>query len=294
MANCIKIEGARTHNLKNISLEIPHEKLVVITGLSGSGKSSLAFDTIFAEGQRRYLETYNAYARQFVGQLTKPDVDHISGLSPVIAIEQKTVSKNPRSTVGTITEIYDFLRLLFSRLGTPTSPSTGIPMVSYSEKEIIKLIYNEYNQEIITVAAPLVKSRKGHYRELFDQLIKQGFSKAYVDGEIINLTVGFRLDRYKTHDISLVIDRITVKENSETRLKQSLSLGLKKGKGEVQIINQKNEFRNFSKLLMCSKSGISLPVGEPNLFSFNSPKGACEKCNGLGYTNEIEIEKNYS
>ena len=209
MSTSIKIEGARTHNLKNISLEIPHGKLVVITGLSGSGKSSLAFDTIFAEGQRRYLETYNAYARQFVGQLTKPDVDHISGLSPVIAIEQKTVSKNPRSTVGTITEIYDFLRLLFSRLGTPISSSTGLPMVSYSEKEILELIIEEYNDQTITIAAPLVKSRKGHYRELFEQLIKQGFTKVYVDGEIINLTIGFRLDRYKTHDISLLIDRIT-------------------------------------------------------------------------------------
>jgi excinuclease ABC subunit A len=291
MSNSIKIEGARTHNLKNISLEIPHGKLVVITGLSGSGKSSLAFDTIFAEGQRRYLETYNAYARQFVGQLTKPDVDHISGLSPVIAIEQKTVSKNPRSTVGTITEIYDFLRLLFSRLGTPISSSTGLPMVSYTEKEILDLIAKEYSNQIITIAAPLVKSRKGHYRELFDQLIKQGFTKVYVDGEIINLTIGFRLDRYKTHDISLIIDRITTKETNKPRLKQSLSLALKKGKGEIQLIDQENQLRNFSKLLMCAKSGISLPIGEPNLFSFNSPKGACEVCNGLGYTNEIEIEK---
>ena len=291
MSDFIKIEGARTHNLKNISLEIPHEKLVVITGLSGSGKSSLAFDTIFAEGQRRYLETYNAYARQFVGQLTKPDVDHISGLSPVIAIEQKTVSKNPRSTVGTITEIYDFLRLLFARVATPISSATGLPMVSYTEKEIFNLVLEEYNNQIITITAPLVKSRKGHYRELFDQLIKQGFTKVYIDGEIINLTVGFRLDRYKTHDISLVVDSIRIKENNKPRLKQSLSLALKKGKGEIQLFNPKNESRNLSKLLMCSKSGISLPIAEPNLFSFNSPKGACPQCNGLGYTHELEIDK---
>ncbi len=291
MSSLIKIEGARTHNLKNISLEIPNNKFVVITGLSGSGKSSLAFDTIFAEGQRRYLETYSAYARQFIGQLTKPDVDHISGLSPVIAIEQKTVSKNPRSTVGTITEIYDFIRLLFARIGTPVSPTTRLPMVSYSEKEILNLILDEYNGQIITIASPLVKSRKGHYRELFDKLIKQGFSKAYVDGEIIDLTIGFRLDRYKTHDISLVIDRTSTKIDNKNRLKQSLKLGLRKGKGEVQIISKDGVSRSFSKLLMCAKSGISLPIGEPNLFSFNSPKGACEICNGLGYTNEIEIEK---
>ena len=224
----ISIEGARTHNLKNISLQIPHKKLVVITGLSGSGKSSLAFDTIFAEGQRRYLETYNAYARQFVGQLTKPDVDHISGLNPVIAIEQKTVSKNPRSTVGTITEIYDFLRLLFARVSIPISPITKLPLVSYSEKQIIQLILKKYPNQKILIAAPLVKSRKGHYRELFDQLIKQGFTKAYIDGEIKNLSLGFRLDRYKNHDISLIVDRTFVHEKNKTRLLQSISLAFKK------------------------------------------------------------------
>ena len=291
MSNCIKIEGARTHNLKDISLKIPHEKLIVITGLSGSGKSSLAFDTIFAEGQRRYLETYNAYARQFVGQLTKPDVDHISGLSPVIAIEQKTVSKNPRSTVGTITEIYDFLRLLFARVSTPISSSTGLPMVSYTEKEILKLILKEYDNQLITITAPLIKSRKGHYRELFDNLIKQGFTKVIVNNKLVNLTIGFRLDRYKTHDISLVLDRISINEKNISRIKQSLSLGFKKGKGEIQLINQNNNKRSFSKLLMCPSSGVSLPIAEPNHFSFNSPKGACDQCNGLGYTNEIEIEK---
>ena len=291
MSNCIKIEGARTHNLKDISLKIPHEKLIVITGLSGSGKSSLAFDTIFAEGQRRYLETYNAYARQFVGQLTKPDVDHISGLSPVIAIEQKTVSKNPRSTVGTITEIYDFLRLLFARVSTPISSSTGLPMVSYTEKEILELILKEYDNQLITITVPLIKSRKGHYRELFDNLIKQGFTKVIVNNKIVRLTIGFRLDRYKTHNISLVLDRISINEKNISRVKQSLSLGFKKGKGEIQLIDQENNKRSFSKLLMCPSSGVSLPIAEPNHFSFNSPKGACDQCNGLGYTNEIEIEK---
>ena len=288
--NSIIIEGARTHNLKNISLKIPHNQLVVITGLSGSGKSSLAFDTIFAEGQRRYLETYNAYARQFVGQLTKPDVDHISGLSPVIAIEQKTVSKNPRSTVGTITEIYDFLRLLFARVSTPISPITQKPLVSYSEKEIINLIIKKYPNKKILIAAPLVKSRKGHYRELFDQIIKQGFTKAYVDGEIKNISLGYRLDRYKTHDISLIVDRILINENNRDRLQKSISLAFKKGKDEVQIIENDQKI-NFSKLLMCSESGVSLPNPEPNLFSFNSPKGACEVCNGLGFIHKIEIDK---
>ena len=286
----IIIEGARTHNLKNISLEIPHNKLVVITGLSGSGKSSLAFDTIFAEGQRRYLETYNAYARQFVGQLTKPDVDHISGLSPVISIEQKTVSKNPRSTVGTITEIYDFLRLLFARASTAISPSTRLPLISYSEKEIVKLILTRYSEKKILIAAPLVKSRKGHYRELFDQLIKQGFTKAYIDGEIKNITLGFRLDRYKNHDISLIIDRILVSEKNKGRIQQSISLAFKKGKDEIQIIED-DIITNFSKELMCSKSGISLPNPEPNLFSFNSPKGACPVCNGLGFIHEVQLNK---
>ena len=286
----ISIEGARTHNLKNISLQIPHKKLVVITGLSGSGKSSLAFDTIFAEGQRRYLETYNAYARQFVGQLTKPDVDHISGLNPVIAIEQKTVSKNPRSTVGTITEIYDFLRLLFARVSIPISPITKLPLVSYSEKQIIQLILKKYSNQKILIAAPLVKSRKGHYRELFDQLIKQGFTKAYIDGEIKNLSLGFRLDRYKNHDISLIVDRTFVHEKNKTRLLQSISLAFKKGKEEIQII-ESDKITNFSKQLMCTKSGISLPNPEPNIFSFNSPKGACDYCNGLGFIHEVQLDK---
>ena len=286
----ISIEGARTHNLKNISLQIPHKKLVVITGLSGSGKSSLAFDTIFAEGQRRYLETYNAYARQFVGQLTKPDLDHISGLSPVIAIEQKTVSKNPRSTVGTITEIYDFLRLLFARVSTPLSPITKLPLISYSEKQIIQLILKKYPNKKILIAAPLVKSRKGHYRDLFDQLIKQGFTKAYIDGEMKNLSLGFRLDRYKNHDISLIVDRALVNDKNKSRIQKSISLAFKKGKKEIQII-ENAEITNFSKQLMCSKSGISLPNPEPNIFSFNSPKGACDNCSGLGFIHEIQLDK---
>jgi excinuclease ABC subunit A len=290
LKDVISIEGARTHNLKNISLQIPHKKLVVITGLSGSGKSSLAFDTIFAEGQRRYLETYNAYARQFVGQLTKPDVDHISGLNPVIAIEQKTVSKNPRSTVGTITEIYDFLRLLFARVSVPISPITNLPLISYTEKQIVDIVLKKYPDKKILIAAPLVKSRKGHYRELFEQLIKQGFTKAYIDGEIKELSLGFRLDRYKTHDISLIIDRAIVNEKSKTRIQQSVSLAFTKGKEEIQIIENGNA-TNFSKQLMCSKSGVSLPSPEPNIFSFNSPKGACEKCNGLGFIHEIQLDK---
>ena len=291
MSNHIHIEGARTHNLKDITLKIPHNQLIVITGLSGSGKSSLAFDTIFAEGQRRYLETYNAYARQFVGKLTKPDVDHISGLSPVIAIEQKTVSKNPRSTVGTITEIYDFLRLLFARVSTPISPISGKKMVSYNEKEIISLIHQNYKEQTITILAPIIKSRKGHYRELFDQLLKQGFSKVFINGELKRLSPGFRLDRYKTHDISLIIDSVTISEKNSKRIKDSVALALKKGKNEIQLIDSKNNSKILSKLLMCPDSGISLPEPEPNLFSFNSPKGACSKCNGLGYTHEIEKDK---
>ena len=212
--NYIDVIGARTHNLKNISVSIPHQKLIVITGLSGSGKSSLAFDTIFAEGQRRYLETYNAYARQFVGHLTKPDVDKINGLSPVIAIEQKTVSKNPRSTVGTITEIYDYLRLLYARASTAFSPETGLEMVSYTQKEIINLIKKEQENKTITLIAPLIKARKGHYRELFEQAFKQGYSKVLINNELTNIEPGMRLDRYKTHDIGLVIDRIKVDQKN--------------------------------------------------------------------------------
>ena len=289
--NYIEVIGARTHNLKNISVSIPHQKLIVITGLSGSGKSSLAFDTIFAEGQRRYLETYNAYARQFVGNLTKPDVDKINGLSPVIAIEQKTVSKNPRSTVGTITEIYDYLRLLFARASTAISPKTGLEMVSYTQKEIINLIQKEQNNNTITLIAPLVKSRKGHYRELFEQAFKQGFSKALINNKLVDIEPGMRLDRYKTHDIGLVIDRIKVSEKNSKRLENSISLSLQKGKGEIKIINQLDEIKSYSKWLMCSATGITLNEPEPNIFSFNSPKGACKKCNGLGSIYEVEFDK---
>ncbi len=287
----IEVIGARTHNLKNISVSIPHQKLIVITGLSGSGKSSLAFDTIFAEGQRRYLETYNAYARQFVGNLAKPDVDKINGLSPVIAIEQKTVSKNPRSTVGTITEIYDYLRLLFARASTAISPETGLKMISYTQKEIINLIKKEQNNNTISLIAPLVKSRKGHYRELFEQAFKQGFSKVLINNELIEIEPGMRLDRYKTHDIGLVIDRIKVSEKNSKRIEDSIALSLHKGKGEITIINQFEEKKTYSKWLMCSATGITLNEPEPNIFSFNSPKGACQKCNGLASIYEVEFNK---
>ena len=289
--NYIDVIGARTHNLKNISVSIPHQKLIVITGLSGSGKSSLAFDTIFAEGQRRYLETYNAYARQFVGHLTKPDVDKINGLSPVIAIEQKTVSKNPRSTVGTITEIYDYLRLLYARASTAFSPETGLEMVSYTQKEIINLIKKEQENKTITLIAPLIKARKGHYRELFEQAFKQGYSKVLINNELTNIEPGMRLDRYKTHDIGLVVDRIKVDQKNNKRLENSISLCLQKGKGEITILNEKSEKKSYSKWLMCSTTGFTLNEPEPNVFSFNSPKGACKKCNGLGSIYEVEFNK---
>ena len=289
--NNINVYGARSHNLKNIDVSIPRNQLVVITGLSGSGKSSLAFDTIFAEGQRRYLETFSAYARQYIGNLTRTDVDKITGLSPVISIEQKTVSKNPRSTVGTITEIYDFLRLLFARVSIAHSPETGEKMIKYSEKEILQLIENLFNNEKVTVLAPIIKSRKGHYRDLFEKLIKQGYTKVLVDGEITNLVHGLRLDRYKIHDISLIIDRIQVSKKSEKRLSSAISNGLKKGKGEISIMNTNGDTKHFSKWLMCPKSGFSLPEPEPNIFSFNSPHGACSSCNGLGKKSDVDLNK---
>ena len=288
----IKIYGARSHNLKNIDLEIPRNQLVVITGLSGSGKSSLAFDTIFAEGQRRYMETFNAYARQFIGNYSRPDVDKITGLSPVISIEQKTVSKNPRSTVGTITEIYDFLRLLFARIADAYSPETGLKMSKYSENEIINVISNSFDGENISIIAPIVKSRKGHYRDLFEKLIKQGYTKVIVDGKTLELEYGMKVDRYKTHTIYLIIDRIKVSQTNLNRLKKAILEALKKGKGELGIFDKKNEkITSFSKWLMCPKSGFSLAEPEPNLFSFNSPHGACPKCNGLGKTTDIDLKK---
>lgn len=292
--NTIEVLGARVHNLKNIDVSMPREKLVVITGLSGSGKSSLAFDTIYAEGQRRYIETFSAYARQFLGGLERPDVDKIDGLSPVIAIEQKTTSKSPRSTVGTITEIYDFLRLLFARGGDAYSYVTGEKMVSYSDDQIKDLIFENFKGKRINILAPIIRARKGHYRELFEQILKQGFLKVRINGEIKEITPGLKLDRYKTHDIETVIDRMQVEESPETdkRLTDSIKTAMHHGDGIMMIIDHDtNEIRYFSRNLMCPTSGISYPNPEPNNFSFNSPKGACEHCNGLGTVNEINMKK---
>jgi len=288
----IKVYGARAHNLKNIDVKIPRDKLVVITGLSGSGKSSLAFDTIYAEGQRRYIETFSAYARQFLGGLERPDVDKIDGLSPVISIEQKTTNKSPRSTVGTITEIYDFLRLLFARAANAYSFNTEEKMVSYSDEQIRKLILKDFSNNKISILAPLIKSRKGHYRELFEQISKQGFLRVRIDGEIKEITKGMRLDRYKTHDIEVVIDRLLVNKSIENRLEETIKTALYSGNNILMVIDiEDNNPRYFSRELMCPTSGIAYPNPEPNTFSFNSPKGACIKCNGLGITNEINIKK---
>lgn len=290
----IEILGARVHNLKNIDVSIPREKLVVITGLSGSGKSSLAFDTIYAEGQRRYIETFSAYARQFLGGLERPDVDKIDGLSPVIAIEQKTTSKSPRSTVGTITEIYDFLRLLFARAGEAYSYNTGEKMVSYSDEQIKALIIENFKGKRINILAPVVRSRKGHYAELFQQIGKQGFVKVRVDGEIQDIVSGMKVDRYKTHDIEIVIDRMQIESNEDTdkRLTESIKTAMHHGDDVMMVIeHESKEVRYFSRTLMCPTSGISYPNPEPNNFSFNSPKGACECCNGLGTINQINLKK---
>jgi len=290
----IEVKGARVHNLKNIDVTIPREKLVVITGLSGSGKSSLAFDTIYAEGQRRYIETFSAYARQFLGGLERPDVDKIDGLSPVIAIEQKTTSKSPRSTVGTITEIYDFLRLLFARASDAYSFNTGEKMISYSDKQIKKLIIESFNGKRINVLAPVIRSRKGHYRELFEQIAKQGFLKVRTDGEIRNLVKGMKLDRYKTHDIEIVIDRLKIDDNidNDKRLSETINTAMYHGNDVLLVIDQDtNEARYFSRSLMCPSTGISYPNPEPNNFSFNSPKGACSKCNGIGTLYQVNEKK---
>ncbi len=290
----IEVLGARVHNLKNIDVILPREKLVVITGLSGSGKSSLAFDTIYAEGQRRYIETFASYARQFLGGLERPDVDKIDGLSPVIAIEQKTTSKSPRSTVGTITEIYDFLRLLYARAAEAYSYVTGEKMVSYSDEQIQELVLEHYNNQRINVLAPVVRARKGHYRELFEQIAKQGFVKVRIDGEICDITPGMKLDRYKTHDIEIVIDRLAVDNTEATRqrLAESIKTAMYHGDDIMMVIAHESEdHRFFSRHLMCPTSGISYPNPEPNNFSFNSPKGACPHCNGLGMVNEVNIHK---
>ncbi len=288
----LEIQGARVHNLRNIDISIPRDQLVVITGLSGSGKSSLAFDTIYAEGQRRYMETFSAYARHFIGNLERPDVDKISGLSPVISIEQKTINRNPRSTVGTITEIYDFLRLLYARVGEAYSYNTGEKMIRYTEQQISRLIIDEYLNQKIIILAPVVKGRKGHYRENFEQIRKQGFLKVRVDGEIKELTFGMQLDRYKVHDIEIVIDTILIKPEYEKRIHQSLQTALRNGKGILMIQKMDtDEVRHFSKHLMCPSTGIAYHDPEPNSFSFNSPYGACPNCNGLGKVSEIDLDK---
>lgn len=302
----IEIIGARAHNLKDISLTIPRNKLVVLTGLSGSGKSSLAFDTIYAEGQRRYIESFSSYARQFLGNMERPDVDKISGLSPVISIEQKTVNKNPRSTVGTITEIYDFLRLLFARSGEAFSYVTGEKMVRYSDDQIITLILEKYDNRKINLLAPIVKGRKGHYRELFEDIRKKGFNKVRIDGAIVDITPKMQVDRYKIHDIEIVVDRLEVNAEIKTRLYQSLQTAMKHGKGTIMVLEHEEEnpkakkkstafgfgkVQFYSRMLMCPTSGISYDEPAPNLFSFNSPYGACPHCNGLGVVSEVDINK---
>jgi excinuclease ABC subunit A len=290
--NLLEIKGARVHNLKNIDVSIPRDKLVVITGLSGSGKSSLAFDTIYAEGQRRYMETFSAYARQFIGHLERPDVDQINGLSPVISIEQKSVNRNPRSTVGTITEIYDFLRLLFARASEAFSYNTGEKMVQYTEAQIVALIGEKYRDRNIAVLAPLVRSRKGHYRELFERIRQQGYLRVRVDGKIRELTFGMQLDRYKVHDIEVAVDRLPVKKNAGTRLKKTIETAMKQGKGVIMVLDEKTgEARHYSRKMMCPTTGIAYDDPEPNLFSFNSPGGACPRCNGLGGIDEIDFDK---
>ena len=288
----IEVFGAREHNLKNIDVIIPRNQLVVITGLSGSGKSSLAFDTIYAEGQRRYIESFSAYARQFLGSMERPDVDKITGLSPVISIEQKTTGKNPRSTVGTITEIYDFMRLLFARAGDAFSYVTGEKMIRYSEQQILELIIDSFADKRIALLAPVIKGRKGHYRELFEQIRKQGFLKVRVDGKVQDISFGMRLDRYKIHDIEIVIDRIEVGDDSRQRIADSLKLAMKHGKGSMMVLDMEAEtVRHFSRFLMCPTSGISYDEPAPNLFSFNSPYGACQRCHGLGEITQVDIEK---
>jgi excinuclease ABC subunit A len=288
----LEISGARVHNLRNIDLTIPRNKLVVFTGLSGSGKSSLAFDTIYAEGQRRYMETFSAYARQFIGSLERPDVDRITGLSPVISIEQKSASRNPRSTVGTITEIYDFLRLLFARVADAYSYATGEKMVRYTEQQIVELIISQYGGKNVLILAPVIKGRKGHYRELFEQIRKQGFLSVRVDGEVREITHGLQLDRYKIHDVEIVIDQILIKADNDKRLGSSVTMAMKQGKDSLVILDiAEDKPRHFSRLLMCPTTGISYDEPEPNTFSFNSPYGACQRCSGLGTISEIDILK---
>ena len=288
----IQILGAREHNLKNIDLELPRNSFIVFTGLSGSGKSSLAFDTIFAEGQRRYIETFSSYARQFIGGLERPDVDQIKGLSPVISIEQKTVSKSPRSTVGTITELYDFYRLLFAKISTAYSKNTGEIMIKYSDDELSKLIQEKYSQNKIAVLSSKIRGRKGHYKELFVQIQKSGYTKVRIDGVIQNILPGMKLDRYKIHDIEIVIDRFSVKDVDNKRILDAITSSFNIGDDVIMIYDyDKEEIKSYSRNLVCPSTGVSYPDPEPNLFSFNSPYGACATCNGLGITKDIEFEK---
>ena len=288
----VKIEGAREHNLKNVNVSIPRDTLTVITGLSGSGKSSLAFDTIYAEGQRRYIETFSAYARQFLGTMDRPDVDKITGLSPVISIEQKTVNKNPRSTVGTITEIYDFLRLLYARIGEAFSYETGEKMVKYTTEKIVQLIYERFNGRKIYLLAPIIKNRKGHYVELFEQYRRKGYLHMRIDDEITDLTYGLKVDRYKNHNIELVVDKFKISDKEESRIKQSIETAMKIGKGVIMVVDMEtNKVTYFSKKLMCPTTGLSYDEPAPHSFSFNSPQGACPHCDGLGVVDEIDVEK---
>ena len=295
--NKIQVFGARVHNLKNIDVEIPRNSLTVITGLSGSGKSSLAFDTIFAEGQRRYIETFSAYARNFLGGMERPDVDKITGLSPVISIEQKTTNKNPRSTVGTTTEIYDYMRLLFARAGKAYSYETGEPMVKYTEEKVQEMILNDYAGKRIFILAPLVRSRKGHYRELFEAMRRKGYLNMRIDGELVEIKLGMKVDRYKNHDIEVVIDKMALPKTpteggADERLRKSVALAMKQGEGLIMILDKDSgEVKYFSKRLMCPTTGISYSDPAPNNFSFNSPQGACPRCKGLGKINEIDMDK---
>ena len=287
----IDVSGARVHNLKNIDIRIPKNQLVVITGISGSGKSSLAFDTIYAEGQRRYMESFGAYARQFIGDMERPDVDKITGLSPVISIEQKTTNKNPRSTVGTVTEIYDFLRLLYARIGEAHSYNTGKKMVKFSEEEIVDNVFKKFKNKKISILAPLVRGRKGHYRELFEDIRKKGYLKVRVDGEVKDLAPKMQVDRYKIHDIEVVIDRMAVTDDMKTRLSSSVQKALQMGKNLLFILlNDDNRLLQYSKQLMCEDTGISYEEPSPNSFSFNSPYGACPTCKGLGAVYQISMD----
>ncbi|MDE6652935.1 MAG: hypothetical protein K2K37_00920 [Muribaculaceae bacterium] len=289
----LSVRGARVHNLKNIDVDIPHNRLTVITGLSGSGKSSLAFDTIFAEGQRRYIETFSSYARNMLGNLERPDVDKITGLSPVIAIEQKTINRNPRSTIGTTTEIYDFLRLLYARIGEARSYISGEPMIKYTEEKIVDLINDKFIGKKICVLAPLVKNRKGHYKELFENLRKKGFLHVRVDGELREITYGMKLDRYKNHDVELVVDRLKVNGKNDERLRDTVHNALKHGNKQLLVLDTDDNDRiyHYSLMLMDPSTGLSYREPAPHNFSFNSPQGACPCCKGMGYVNRVDKEK---